>query len=196
MVSPFGENKEVFMKRFVWLAVFALVLASIPAGASTFVAMTRGELVAQSHAVVEGEVLKISSFWNPSGRLIVTEAMVQVTDRIAGEAPSVVIVKTFGGQVGGYNVEAHGFPKLGVGERVVLFLQHQADGTSEVTGYRQGQYRVVREAGVEMAIPTLEAGVNLVRPDGATVARPKAQRLDALKASVRADFERTSRTAN
>lgn len=184
------------MKRFVWLAVFALVLASIPAGASTFVAMTRGELVAQSNAVVEGEVLKINSFWSPNGSLIVTEAMVQVSDRIAGEAPSVVIVKTFGGQVGGYNVEAHGFPTFGVGERVVLFLQNQADGTAEVTGYRQGQYRVVREAGVEMAIPTLEAGVNLVRPDGATVARPKAQRLDALKASVRADFERTSRMAN
>src|SRR5690349_8921102 len=103
------------MKRFAWLAVFALVLAAIPAGASTFVALTRGEMVAQSNAVVEGEVLKINSFWSPSGRLVVTEAMVRVTDTIVGEAPSVVIVKTFGGQVGGYNVEAHGFPRFGVG---------------------------------------------------------------------------------
>lgn len=184
------------MKRFVWLAVFALVLAAIPAGASTFVAMSRGELAAQSSAVIEGEVLKINSFWTPSGRLVVTEAMIQVTDRIAGDAPGVVVVKTFGGQVGGYNVEAHGFPAFTVGERVVLFLQGNVNAVTEVTGYRQGQYRVVREAGVEMAVPTLEPGVNLVRPDGATIARPKAQRLDALKASVRADFERTSRMAN
>jgi hypothetical protein len=184
------------MKRFVSLAVLALVLAAIPAGASTFVALSRAELTAQSNAVIEGEVLKTNSFWSRSGRLVVTEVMVQVTDKIAGEAPSVVIVRTFGGQVGGYNVEAHGFPKFAVGERVILFLQNQADGTAEVTGYRQGQYRVVREAGVEMAIPTIEAGVNLVRPDGQTVIRPKAERLDVLKGRIAADFERTSRMAN
>jgi hypothetical protein len=184
------------MKRFLCLAVFALVLAAIPAGASTFVALSRAELAAQSNAVVEGEVLKINSFWSRSGRLVVTEVMVQVTDKIAGDAASVVIVRTFGGQVGGYNVEAHGFPKFAVGERVILFLQNQVDGTAEVTGYRQGQYRVVREAGIEMAVPTLEAGVNLVRPDGATVVRPKAERLDVLKSRIAADFERTSRMAN
>lgn len=184
------------MKRFLCLAVFALVLAAIPAGASTFVALSRAELAAQSNAVIEGEVLKINSFWSRSGRLVVTEVMVQVTDKIAGDAASVVIVRTFGGQVGGYNVEAHGFPKFAVGERVILFLQNQADGTAEVTGYRQGQYRVVREAGIEMAVPTLEAGVNLVRPNGATVVRPKAERLDVLKSRIAADFERTSRMAN
>lgn len=184
------------MKRFVWLAVFALVVAAIPAGASTFVAMSRGELVSQSSAVIEGEVLKINSFWAPSGRLIVTEAMIQVTDRIAGDAPGVVVVKTFGGQVGGYNVEAHGFPTFSVGERVVLFLEGNVNAVAEVTGYRQGQFRVVREAGVEMAVPTLEPGVTLLRADGQPAARPKAMRLDALKASVRADIERTSRMAN
>lgn len=184
------------MKRFVWLAVFALVLAAIPAGASTFVALSRAELTAQSSAVVEGEVLKINSFWSPSGRLVVTEAMVQVTDKIVGNSPSVVVVRTVGGQVGGYNVEAHGFPKFQVGERLVLFLQGNVDAVTEVTGYRQGQYRVVREAGVEMAVPTLEDGVNLVRADGKPATRVKAMPLSDLKASLRADFERTSRLAN
>jgi hypothetical protein len=184
------------MKRFVCLAVFALVMIAIPAWASTFIALSRAELAAQSSAVIEGEVLKINSFWSRSGRLVVTEAMVQVTDKIAGDAASVVIVRTFGGQVGSYNVEAHGFPKFAVGERVVLFLQNQPNGTAEVTGYRQGQYRVIRQAGVEMAVPTLESGVSLVRPDGQTVVRPKAERLDVLKGRIAADFERTSRLAN
>ncbi|HYO16421.1 MAG TPA: hypothetical protein VE685_24750 [Thermoanaerobaculia bacterium] len=187
------------MKRLVWLAVFALVVAAIPVGASTFVALSRGELVAQSDAIVEGEVLKVNSFWSRSGRMIVTEALVRVTDKIAGNAPTVVAVRTFGGEVGGFLVEAHGFPKFQVGERVVLFLQDQPNGTAEVTGYRQGQFQIVRDkAGVQIAVPTLEEGVNLLRADGAPVARPKAVRLDELKNAIRADVERvgTARMAN
>ena len=44
------------MKRFVCLVVFAVMLAAIPAGASTFLAVSRGELVAQSDAIVQGSV--------------------------------------------------------------------------------------------------------------------------------------------
>jgi len=185
------------MRRFVWLGVFALALAvAVPAGASTFIAMSTDELVAASDAVVQGEVLQVHSYWNKSGRLIVTEAIVRVTDTITGNSPSVVVLKTFGGTVEGFTVEAHGFPTFERGQELLLFVDNQADGSAEVTGYRQGQYRVVREAGVEMAVPALEQGVTLLRADGQPAARPKAQRLDALKASVRADFERTSRMAN
>ena len=186
------------MKRLVWLALFALVVAAIPVGASTFVALSRGELVAQSNAIIEGEVLKVNSFWTRSGRMVVTEALVRVTETIAGNAPSVVAVRTFGGEVDGFRVEAHGFPKFEVGERVVLFLQDQPNGTAEVTGYRQGHYRIVRDkAGVETAVPTLEAGVTLLRADGAPSARQKAVRLDELKQMVRADVERINpRLAN
>ena len=68
------------MKRLVWLALFAMMLAVIPAGASTFQALSRGELKAQSDAVVQGKVLQVNSFWSNSGRVIVTEAMVQVDE--------------------------------------------------------------------------------------------------------------------
>src|SRR5262245_26266422 len=123
------------MKRSV-LVLLALLVASAPLAASTFVAMTPQQLVAQSSAVIQGDVLKVTSFWSPSGRIIVTEAMVRVTDTILGDAPSVVVLRTFGGDVGSYRVVAEGFPQFEVGQRVVLYLQSQADGTAEVTGYR------------------------------------------------------------
>src|SRR4051794_613685 len=123
------------MRRFLWMGWAALLLAAaVPAAASTFLAMTQHELIAQSDAVVQGRVLKVSSFWSPSGRVIMSEALVQVEEKVRGNAPSVVKVRTFGGTVGGYTVEAHGFPKFAVDERVVLFLQN-ADDTAEVTGY-------------------------------------------------------------
>jgi hypothetical protein len=180
------------MKRSAWVLLALLVVAA-PVAASTFLALTPAQLVAQSNAVVEGEVLKISSFWSPSGRIILTEAMVRVTDTIAGEAPSVVVLRTFGGEVSNYHVVAEGFPKFEVGQRLVLFLQHQADGTSEVTGYRQGQYRIVRDkAGAEIAVPTLEAGVRLFAPGGRLAARPAAVALDTFKDQIRNEARRAA----
>ena len=186
------------MKRFVCLAVLAVLLAAIPAGASTFLAMSRGELVAQSDAIVQGKVLKVDSFWSESGRIIVTEAMIQVEEKVRGNAPSVVVVRTFGGEVGDVRIEAPGFPKFAVGERVLVFLSHDGANT-EVTGYRQGQYRIVRDkAGVEMAVPTVEHDVRLLNRDGSAAAAPKAVRLDTFKQMLRnAEVERPgTRTAN
>lgn len=186
------------MKRFVCLVVFAVMLAAIPAGASTFLAMSRGELVAQSDAIVQGSVLKVNSFWSESGRIIVSEAMIQVEEKIRGNAPSVVVVRTYGGEVGDIRVDAPGFPKFAVGERVLVFLSN-AGATAEVTGYRQGQFRIVRDkAGVEMAVPTVEHGVRLLNRDGSAAPAPKAVRLDTFKQMLRnAEIERPgTRTAN
>ena len=85
------------MKRLHGLGVVALVLALVvPAGASTFLALSRQELVAQSDAVVQGRVLKVSSFWGQEGRVIMTEALIQIEEKIRGNAPTVVRVRTFG----------------------------------------------------------------------------------------------------
>ncbi|HET9212336.1 MAG TPA: hypothetical protein VFR03_18165, partial [Thermoanaerobaculia bacterium] len=96
-----------------------------------------------------------------------------------------------------YTVEAHGFPKFGVNERVVLFLQN-ANDTAEVTGYQQGQWRIVNEKGVEMAVPAVDGGATLLGRDGRPVAAQKAMRLDALKNLIRAGGERpaSGRNAN
>lgn len=185
------------MKRFAWVGLFALVLAAaIPAGASTFLAMSQKELVAQSDAVVLGDVLQINSFWSPSGRIVITEAMVRVEETIAGEAPTVLILKTFGGTVGGFTVNAEGFPEFNVGDRLLLFVQNQADGTVEVTGYRQGQFRVFSDRGIQKAVPTLESGVRLLNRDGRLAPRPAAVELEAFKSQIRNNAGRAGRLAN
>jgi hypothetical protein len=108
-----------------------------------------------------------------------TEAHVRVSETIVGKSPSVLIVRTFGGTVGGYRVEAEGFPKFQVGQKLLLFVSHLADGTSEVTGYRQGQYRiVVDQAGAQIAVPTVDAGVRLLTREGLSAARPQPVALD------------------
>jgi hypothetical protein len=170
-----------------------LVALALPVGASTFLWMEPQELVRGSAAVVQGEVLKVESFWDRAGRVIVSEVMVRVEEKVFGDTPSVVVVRTWGGTVNGYTVEAHGFPKFQPHERVVLYLEAERDGASRVTGYQQGHYRVVRDkSGVEMAVPTVDAG-HIVAPNGRAVAPAKAVRLDVLKASIRNEARRAGR---
>ena len=120
--------------------------------------------------------------------MIVTEATIQVREGIAGrQTPGVVEVRTFGGSVGNYRVEAHGFPEFAAGDRVVLFLGERDGATFSVTGYQLGHYQVRKDAsGADVAVPTLETGVRLLSADGRAAARPATLPLSELKARIRA----------
>jgi hypothetical protein len=185
------------MKRLVSGVLPLALAAAAPAMASTFLAMDQGSLVAQADAVIQGRVLKVESFWEPTGTIIVTEAMVEVEEEIVGRTPTVVRVKTFGGEVGGYFVEAHGFPVFAAGERLLLFLEPDGEDTLRVTGYQQGQYRLVSgKDGVELAVPAVDAGSSLLTADGRQVPAPAAQPLDALKDQIRAEARRLGKSAD
>lgn len=181
------------MKRLVSL-VLLLALAAMPVMASTFIKMNQKELVRDSAAVIQGEVVQVNSFWEPTGTIIVTEALVKVEDVVFGNAPSVAVVRTFGGEVDGFYIEAHGFPAFKAGERVLLYLEPERDGHHRVAGYRQGQYQIVRDkAGVEYAVPTYEDAAGLVGADGRPAPAEKTMRLDVLKETIRGEASRAGR---
>lgn len=186
------------MKRFASAVLLLCVALAAPVAASTFIHMTPRQMLAESIAVVDGEVLSVNSFWDEAGMIIVTEAMVQVHEAVIGDAPTVVALRTFGGTVGGYTIEAHGFPEFRVGERMLLFVGTEDEGVSRVVGYRQGMYRVGHDRnGTEVAIPTYEAAeASLVNRDGRQVAMPRPYRLDQFKSFLRAEAARVTRHAN
>jgi hypothetical protein len=180
------------MKRLMSIGLL-LVAVAVPLSASTFLKMSQRDLVRDSAAVVQGQVLKVSSFWDPTGKVIMTEALVQVQEKVLGNSPSVVVVRTFGGTVNGYTIEAHGFPKFRTSERVLLYLEAEKDGASRVAGYQQGQFRIVTDkAGVEFAVPAVD-GADLVTPDGRFAAPVKTLRLDVLKDSIRNEARQSGR---
>src|ERR1051325_10081542 len=176
------------MRRWQSFLGVGLLLLAVPAHGSTFLHMSRAELAAKASAVVVGNVLSVESFWTKSGRVIVTEAMVEVEDAILGDAPSVVRVRTFGGTVNGYTVEAHGFPTFEKGERLLLFLERDksdADAT-RVLGYQEGMYRVAFDkAGREVANPTVDGGARWLTADGKVAPEPRPILLDDLRGEVR-----------
>jgi len=174
------------MKRTLLFLVLAALLASVPVSASTFAAMSDEELVAGSQAVIVGEIDQVHSFWNEDGTAILSEAVVHVDRVLAGSAPSLVTVRTFGGAVGDFRIEADGFPTFQAGNRTLLFLAASTDGTFRVTGYQLGQYRVRPDAsGVPTAYPAMEHGVRLMFKDGTAAPAPKALPLEALANRIR-----------
>lgn len=181
------------MRRLVSMAVLLLMLAGISASASTAVAMSQRDLTQASEAVIQGQVLKIHSFWDPSGRTIVTEALVKVEEVVVGKSPTVVVVRTFGGTVDGFTVEAPGFPTFRRSERVLLFLEPEKEGVSLVAGDQLGHYKLVKRDGREIAVPALDLGTRLLRKDGRSMARPQPVALETLKDRIRTEAARLGR---
>lgn len=164
----------------------ALALAA-PAGAATFVDMKIPELVAGSEAVIEGRVVETESFWNENGTVIVTEAVIEVDERIVGKTDDWIRVRVPGGTVDGYTVEAPGFPTLAVDERVVLFVNRpaRAGEALQITGHPLGKYRVVEEGDDTIARPSVDSGAVLVSPTGGRTEAPQVLSLDRLKSDIR-----------
>lgn len=176
------------MKRIAVLGLLlALTLGTLPALGSTFIALTPREMIDQADAVVQGRVVHLESFWSESGRIIVSEATVEIDEVILGKAPAVVKVRTFGGQVGDIRVEAHGFPVFEQDERVLLFLAREpADDSVRVLGYRQGQFRVVtRRDGVTLAVPMIEEDTRFITRNGQLMPAPESVEIDHFKTRLR-----------
>ncbi len=185
------------MKRLVSGVLLLALVAAAPAVASTFLAMDQGSLVAEADAVIQGRVLKVESFWEPTGTIIVTEAMVEVEETVVGRTPTVVRVKTFGGEVNGFYVDAHGFPTFAADERLLLFLEEDGEDTLRVTGYQQGQYRLVPgKDGAELAVPAVDEGASLFSADGRQAPAPATLPLVELKDQIRAEARRLGKTTD
>jgi hypothetical protein len=179
-------------RRFLPGAMLALALVATPVLSSTFVALESARLVGDSDTVVHGRVLGVESFWNEQGGIIVTEARVLVEEAILGAPESIVLVRTPGGSVGSFAVEAHGFPKLESGAEVILFLDAaRADGTRRLVGHQQGHFGIVeRLDGVRMAVPAIEEGVRFLLPSGRPMPEPQSLEVDELKNRIRSLADR------
>lgn len=167
--------------------LLGVCLTALPAAASTFVAMAPRALVGEADAVIQGRVADLHSYWTEQGRMVATDVRVTVDEVIVGDAPAAVTVKTFGGQVGDFKVEAHGFPAFEEQERVLLFLKRDPeDGMFRVLGYQQGQFRVVtRRDGVTLAVPMIDEGARFYRADGRPAPEPRSVEIEHFKHEVR-----------
>lgn len=164
----------------------SIVLAALPAAASTAVELDLSALTAASTEVVRARVESSTTAWTGDHRRIVTYVTVAVLETWKGHASGEMVVVQPGGERDGIGQRVSGVTALREGDEVVLFLERSGP-RHRVVGLSQGIYRVAADGpkGALRAIPASLEGLDLLTPSGAAPTPRQATMLAELRASVR-----------
>lgn len=149
----------------------AIAIAAVrPALASTFVLMDESDLAERSVAAVIGLVTSVKAAPGAGGSIhsYVTIDPEEVVFGKVSAGP--LVLREYGGRVRGRGERVFGAAEYSVGERVLVFLSRNRDGTLRTTGMSMGKYRLTKdERGVAMARRDLGEGVALFDPRARTL---------------------------
>ena len=162
----------------------ALWLLPVAASGTTFVLMDNAQLMEASDAVVVGTVTAIESTASASGGTIYTYVKVQPDTVIKGAiAPGPIVLREPGGSAAGRTEWLFGAPEFWTGERSLLFLSRDADGSLQTTNLSMGKYAVSIDAnGALTAVRNFGYGASVYVPETGQLleAQPETQPLAPL----------------
>jgi len=191
------------MKKSLFLAACAVFAFSF-ARATTVIPPSFDELVAQAEVIFQGTVTDVQSQWTGEGgqRHIVTLVTLKVEDALKGDPGASYTVRMFGGTVDGTTMEVSDTPKFKVGDRDILFVEHNGTQFVPLVGIMHGRFRVKADAerGADVVVKDNGAAVtdlaqlgkeDFLKDDHATTNTPQAKgsgSLDAVsfKSAIRA----------
>jgi len=127
------------------LALIGVALSLITA--TTVIPPTFDQLVQQAELIFQGTVTDVKSIWEGQGaqRHIDTYVTFQVSDKVKGDAGSSYTIRMLGGTVGDETMLITDTPKFHVGEREILFVEHNYDQFVPLVGINHGHFRVQRD---------------------------------------------------
>jgi hypothetical protein len=137
------------MKLFRSVLLLVSALAILPAGrATTVIPPTFDQLVNEAETIFEGTVTGTRSEWTGEGakRHIVSYVTFKVEDAIKGQLGADYTIRVFGGTVDGQTVEVTDAPRFKVGDRDILFVQHNGTQFIPLVGIMHGRFHVQMDA--------------------------------------------------
>jgi hypothetical protein len=127
-------------------------------------------LIRQANTIVVGQVTRIDGHWYAAKAQIYTHIGIRVEEVLKGELRETeVTVKQLGGTVGGLRSWIFGSPEFVMGERVLLFLTPNSDGSPRVLNLYEGKFSIVPDSrtGEQFASRySMPEGVQLLAPSG------------------------------
>lgn len=135
-----------------------LAVAATSALATTVIAPSWDQLVGQAELIFQGTVTGVQSRWEGEGkdRHIQTYVTFNVDDQVKGKAGSSYTISMLGGTVGEETMEVTDAPKFKVGDRDVLFVEHNGQQFIPLVGIMHGRFRVQRDGAGNDIITTNE----------------------------------------
>ena len=143
MKLPFSRLSLLF------LAAFSQVQAT------TVIAPTFDQLVDEAEVIFQGKVTAVHSQWTGEGaqRVIVTLVTFNVEEAMKGNPGQSYTVRMLGGTVNGETIEIADAPKFNVGDRDILFVEHNGSQFIPLVGIMHGRFHVQRDqAGYESVL--------------------------------------------
>lgn len=127
-------------------AVAALIVLSLSSfvDATTVVAPSFAELVAQADVVFEGEVFDTRARVSPErdGSPIVTDVYFRVGKVFKGVPSSGLVLQFLGGEVGDVGFKVDGVPAFAIGDRDIIFADTTTRLVSPIVGMMHGRVRI------------------------------------------------------
>lgn len=127
------------------IAFIAVALARLTA--TTVIPPTFDQLVRQAEFIFQGTVTDVKSVWEGEGgqRHIETYVTFQVQDSVKGEAGNSYTIRMLGGTVGEETMLVTDAPRFNVGDRDILFVEHNFDQFVPLVGIGHGRFHIQRD---------------------------------------------------
>jgi hypothetical protein len=122
-------------------------IALVRMTATTVIPPTFEQLVKQADFIFQGTVTDFRSVWEGEGgqRHIETFVTFKVEDNMKGDAGASYTIRMLGGTVGDETMEVTDAPKFKVGDRDILFVEHNYDQFVPLVGIGHGRFHVQRD---------------------------------------------------
>jgi hypothetical protein len=139
------------------LILSLLALSAVPLSAATYVLPSDDTLADQAPVIVSGRVADAGPAPVRAG--IATDYLLEVEEMAKGDLPgSTIVVRVPGGESEGLALRVSGAPRFAVGERALLFLVPNRDGSYGVLHLFLGAFHAVRDGGRDLALRDLAEG--------------------------------------
>ena len=130
------------IKHFLPLVFIGLAFARV--SATTVIPPTFEQLAQQAELIFQGTVTDSHSVWEGEGgqRHIETYVTFNVEDSVKGQAGMSYTIRMLGGTVGDETMEVTDTPKFKVGDREILFVEHNNEQFVPLVGINHGRFHV------------------------------------------------------
>src|ERR1700730_8050364 len=126
------------------LPLIFLGLAFARCSATTVMTPTFEQLVKQAELIFQGTVTDARSVWEGEGgqRHIETYVTFHVEDSVKGQPGPSYTIRMLGGTVGDETMEVTDTPKFEIGDREILFVEHNNEQFVPLVGINHGRFHV------------------------------------------------------
>jgi hypothetical protein len=180
------------------LLLLCAALAIAGARATTVIAPTFDELVNEAELIFQGSVTDVRSQWIGEGaeRRIVSYITFQVEEALKGAPGDSYTIRMLGGTVDGYTMGVTDAPTFKMGDRDILFVEHNGTQFIPLVGIMHGRFHVHQAQGGGESVSRdngapLSDVAKLGKDDNAA-SSGKALSTAEFKAAIRAKLSQTA----